>query len=168
MLRYNAYQYIYTMSKKKTIRGKGLWDFDTTPPSQLMTDRELAEYKRDGLPIPTYALDVPDAEMYANLYGTTTPMLAPAPAPAPKLVATSTSSSTPQLRISPDMYFLNPIPSPAERRAMELSMVVRDLEREVRELKQSTPKKNKKKSTPKKRKKKKTASKKRKKRSKSK
>ena len=155
------------MSRKKTIRGKGLWDFDTTPPSQLMTDRELAEYKRDGLPIPTYALDVPDAEMYANLYGTTTPILTPTPIPTqPKLVATSTSSSTPQLRISPDMYFLNPIPSPAERRAMELSMAIRDLEREVRELKQSTPKK--KKTASKKRKKKKTASKKRKKRSKSK
>ena len=153
------------MSRKKTIRGKGLWDFDTTPPSQLMTDRELAEYKRDGLPIPTYALDVPDAEMYANLYGTTTPIVAPIPT-QPKLVATSTSSSTPQLRISPDMYFLNPIPSPAERRAMELSMAIRDLEREVRELKQSTPKK--KKTASKKRKKKKTASKKRKKRSKSK
>lgn len=149
------------MSKKKgsIIKGRGLWDFDTTPPTQVMTDRELADYKRNGLPIPTYALDIPDDEMYANLAPVST---------RPQLMATSTSSFTPQLpnlRISPDMYFLNTIPV-AERRAMALERELRDLELEVRELKKKASSK-KKKTTPKK-KKRRSVSKKKKRRTKSK
>lgn len=126
------------MSKKKatTVKGRGLWDFDTTPPTQVMTDRELDEYKRNGLPIPTYALDIPDSEMYANLYGTPTPIPT-----RPQLYATTTSTNIPaqlpNLHINPDMYFLNTIPI-AERRAIELRNLewgLRDLEREVKELK---------------------------------
>lgn len=149
------------MSKKKgsTIRGRGLWDFDTTPPTQVMTDRELADYKRNGLPIPTYALDIPDDEMYANLVPRST---------RPQLMATSTSSFTPQLpnlRISPDMYFLNTIPI-AERRAMALERELRDLELEVRELKKKAS--SKKKKTTSKKKKRRSVSKKKKRRTKSK
>ena len=148
------------MGKKKgtTIKGRGLWDFDTTPPTQIMTDQELANYKRDGLPIPTYALDIPDDEIYTSMQT------------KPQLTATSTSSfmaptQLPNLRINPDMYFLNPIPL-AERRTMALERELRNLESEVRELREkSNTMRKKKKSTPKK---KRSVSKKKKRRTKSK
>lgn len=131
-----------------TFQGSGVWNFDTYPPRQILTDAEVDVYNDFQRPLPE-GVELPDAEMDPSIQRYKEDIFAPAPAPTP---IPRSYNPTPNLNIAKDIIFLRPTYSELRReqdRIIELEKELGKIKKSIKK-KKPTPKKKKKKSTPKK------------------